>query len=404
MILPPKSPVMLRLHLIFAITIVFTAAALSGCRTIDPRATREISILRAEILDLEDEYFSLKAKHRNTVNDLRECKGQPPLADEVYYHPSDDVVYLDGPIIDGSVHCDDGGYYQDEIYLGPTETMHRNGQFLEGTSNGPANGSQPLSNPSPRETIRQPRTGAEEVPKPDPIDQDDGLGFEINIDDGDSTRSSISDFDEGTNLQIEVAQPGVQSVSNSSQIARVLVNRRLSHGQDIDGIPGDDGIVLLIQSLSTTGAVVKQPGKLSISVIDPAERGDDQRIGSWTFSPDEVQAFFVKDELVEQGILLHLPWDLRIPRNSRILVRVLFETLNQQKLETSHELRISTPRSDRPVSEDLIAKWLETDERWADGTSSTPSVASTNDRKPRFRAMPAKSSRPAETPEWRPVR
>ncbi len=361
------------------ITICLLGLASIGCKT-DPHATREIALLRSEILDLEDQYYALKAKYRHVAEDLRDCKGEP----------DDPSLYNDGPTFydNSAPYCEDPVLsYRDEI-------------FIDGTNSSPQY-REPRLTPN-REELPPPNN---QLPSPNRLP---GEPSQTRPDDNSNTQDTRWDTDQPIQLEGFQANDQFRKASTVMEVASVSINESATRGVNLDNVAGDEGLVLLIQPKSDSGTVLQTPGDLTVTILDPNERRNQEQIGMWQFGASEVPNFFVRDELIQQGILLHLPWNTQTPRNRNLLVNVAFTDSTQRKHETSFEINIMPPPENYSPDDSLIAEWLENDSRWVDLSYPGPMPAEMtgnpngNDRTPSSAAAMKSTRRSA--PNWRPVR
>ena len=335
---------------------------LLGCKT-DPHATREIALLRSEILDLEDQYYALKSQYRYVMENMRESHGDKSVSDP----------YLnDGPVLygPGMPYCEEPSFsYGDETIM-------------------ESGGSLPQ--------YREPRISPEREELPPPNRRSDTSN--------ESTNNSSSRWNPGSQILLEgsnISGPP-RRASTVMEVASISINPSATRGEDLDGIPGDEGVVLLVQPRSDSGNVIQTTGDLSVSIIDPREPTGRQTMGTWQFSAAEVPNFFVREELIQQGILLHLPWTSEVPRNPNLVVNVQFLDSTKQRHISSCEINITPPADNYAPDEALIAEWLENDSRWVELNAgpSKPGEMTESARNDTGSAQaPGRS-----TPRWRPVR
>ena len=152
--------------------------------------------------------------------------------------------------------------------------------------------------------------------------------------------------------------------TNAQEVTEIVINRLATHGHDIDGIPGDEGLDLLIQPRSSDGQVQLIPGELTVSVIDPTQSTDKQRIGLWKFVESETELFFANNELGSYGILLHLPWDQETPVSKKLTVHVRFIPSGGETFETAAEIRIDPPQPNYSPDDPMVTGWTRSDKRW----------------------------------------
>jgi len=201
----------------------------------------------------------------------------------------------------------------------------------------------------------------------------------------------------------------------------VIINDAATRGHDVDGNPGDEGLDLLIQPRSADGQIQLVAGQLTVSVIDPNEAPEQQRIGLWKFLASETELFFANDELGSYGILLHLPWDQQTPINRKLIVHVRYLTPDGRTLTTSSEVQITPPVPNYSPHDPLVSGWTKRDSRWIPGLAKKLQAAKTSNWQNRQSASspstnPGRANsgirltpaRPAKAtiskPAWRPIR
>lgn len=322
-----------------------------GCNA-DPRGRRETALLRAEILDLEDKYYQIKFERDQAKAELSAFQGGFSDGQIIYDSPAGTPVYSE---------------YDSNVVTPPANQI----PFDNGTPTvDPADPIQIELNESDSYFPSDPSNPAE-LPEPDRFVP------------GSQSRTRLN---------------GPESNSPPGTVAEIVIDKRQSQGQDVDGKPGDEGLNLLIQPKAFSGETLLQTGELTVSVIDPAESPDDQRVGLWKFLPDETKLFFANDSRRSRGILLHLPWDQSTPRNRELVVFVRFRTNDGRNLETSSKIRINPPGNAYSADDPLIAGWTNRDKRW-----SNPSKGAANRKS--IKAIPASTgSSRIQKPTWRPVR
>jgi hypothetical protein len=417
-----------------------------GCNS-DPRCRRETALLRSEILDLEDKYYLLKSKYEATTgyNASDQMYGEP------YYS---DGQIIDGQIIDGQII---GSTIRNES---PTQEQYANGQVVDGgifydgviydelsyqrgiesgdivfqSSGGTANDYN--SNPIDLSPNTDSYSNAASV-------QADGYG-QLNLESGagesDMVDQNLDNYPslEGPESSLTSSgqdlSVGYETSDTQSPITEIQINRQVTRGRDVDGMPGHEGIDLLVQAKTADGQIKLQTGELVVKVIDPQLPKSDELIGLWSFTESDVPLFFANDEIGSHGVLLHLPWEEATPTNSRLIVNVRFTMPDGRVLNTSSDIRIEPPSSNYSPDDPVVAGWTKRDERWiidndavqgdwrenqsprsqrTRNMESNSVVSSVNQNpggsqihfepsRPKVRATPAKAV--IEQPRWRPVR
>ncbi len=313
------------------------SCVLCGCKS-DPLARRETSLLRAEILDLEDQYYEMKSKYESTLRQLRECRGEPidQMDSDIIY---EDYTPMDGEIIE----------YSDGIII-----------------------ESPSSNPSIQPSV-DPTITPEELPP--------------------GNRGANLDFD-----QLEIQENQSVQFTNNVNAEKLRIHSTETHGQDVDGQPGDEGLVLLVQPTDGNGQVIASPAAMTVSILDPQAVETKQRIGLWRFEPAEIE-LFTNANSGNRGILLHLPWNQNLPQSGNLLVFVRYTTDDGRDLETSSQIRINPPSEDYSKEDPVVVSWTQQGKRW--DAISQPNWSTNRGVK----GQPVKSNGSIiNRPKWRPVR
>ena len=417
------------------LSILLVLTISSGCR-IDPNAEREIALLRSEILDLEDQYYTLKSQCEG--GGIVEAGGI--IQEDIQYYDAgqNTEYYPQGEFVPGTIVGE--GIMLNEPVYGPASGQiygaadSRFGQHRQlnagcdcqpQTMNYPQN-YQPnviFSNPvidtnqpapawlaasrTKEQCVPEKRiddfSGAPQARLPESIVDHDPEFESFQPGTAREPQLSEAEFDDFDLEDYSLDAPHTVEID----VAGISIDRIASGGQDLDGLPGHEGLVLLIQPESLDGEIVQTPGRLAIEVTDPKLRRPRNSIAKWQFSPYEVRNFFVKEQIEEQGILLHLPWDRNAPENRLLLVHVEFTTDDERVFEATREFEIEPPEISYSPEDPIISQWVERDERWKDFPASQPQNYANqfgNRRRSRIPSRPVSSERQLSQPQWRPVR
>ncbi len=457
-----------------------------GCRTTNQQCQRETALLRAEILDLEDQLYAFKATSRPSNSRVVMTGGELPV-DACYDPGFDDVIYesdmVQGDIYFGDQFIDDG-YYEGPIYDDqPCADQISDGQVDGGpvysddpgifgdvqanlfpldahpSDSYPIESSSPLIEPHGQTTptpAGQIVPGAndpfmEEIPRGSSVEPtpappasgggaNDGSGFGATIDRFRTGRRSNSPdvhdvFIDPGNYSIPANEPGYRNPaareyrhgqdleatyfprsqpetflpsfapleSPDAAVTEIYIVPESTYGQDVDGNPGDEGLVLLVQPRAADQEILKAAGAMTISVIDPAANTLVQRVGLWRFQASEMRLFETGIGSSEKGYLFRLPWDGNLPKNGRLVLFVRYLTSDGRRLESSSELLIDPPADNYSPDDPDIQEWSQSDSRWDDDTNDDESPS---DLVARRRGGPDGNPSQSNTPkpEWRPVR
>jgi hypothetical protein len=355
-------------------TLLFSVTLASiGCNS-DLRCRRETALLRAEYLDLEDKYYALLSQTGTEAN-------ATVASNEVVVENTHPVIYGSGvvptpvvpaPVVQPSIGQPSVVYenyspsqpeiiYYDQTY-GQTNQFPTHGQPYE-----PINGlttpytPQPTYAPVPTPVTPETAAGSgsverpsaetllvdPELPEKPPFDSPVPSTPNNSQETLPAPDSSLNDEANGFDFEIDNTQEVGHEIKIelSSPITEVVINKTVSQGKNFDRLAGDDGIELLIQPKSASGAVIDEAGNLTINLIDSAASQGQRRIGQWTFLKEEAELFFAEDEFDNRGILLDLQWDKIIPTNKRLTVYVRFETPEGRIMETTSDIIIDPPAS-----------------------------------------------------------
>ena len=378
-----------------------------GCNA-DPRCRRETALMRAEILDIEDKYAALKSKYESTALLLHEYTGQP--IDQTLYGATSnyhDVILSEeiipgGEIVTGGEIITGGGVITGGIHQ-PNIESYQPGTVIYGTPvqsysdqpgividdlgpqlNAPQNtliepAGLPVEQGLINESINRGTPELRSVPQAPSNPHQDRLPLP-----GDTSSRQGSDTEDfqlnlpGTNRRTVPARQASatrnrsyadnpNAATHQSTPTEIIINRSMTSGQDVNDLPGDDGLNLLLQTKDAKGQIVLQGGELTVSLIDPKQR---QRIGFWRFLAGETELFFVDKNENTDGILLHLPWDESVPRRARLLVHVSFVTKDGRALTTSSDVLIKPPTADYSPEDPTVINWTQQDARWGDSGGS----------------------------------
>lgn len=193
------------------------------------------------------------------------------------------------------------------------------------------------------------------------------------------------------------------TVRGTGHVEEIRLNPVYTGGENFDQMPGDDGIVVLIEPRGSRGEVLAQPGKVSVVVVDPAIPNDRARVARWDLSEQEV-ADHVQREAGRRGIQLKLPWTQSRPENSKLHLFVRYETPDGRELESDREFYVN-------VDGAVATGW--TPRSRSDRSNRTARRNSSNASRNQLQREPAPASAPQRTeepirqvsrPQWRPVR
>jgi hypothetical protein len=166
----------------------------------------------------------------------------------------------------------------------------------------------------------------------------------------------------GLNIREAVAAPPPSPQPLDMKVAAIHLNARRTGGIELDGMPGDDGIAVLIEPRNVQGQFVARPAALSLVLLDPLKRDDEARFARWDFDRETAQRMLKPDGL-DRGLYIRVPWPDVPPAVDRLHLFVRYTTDDERIIEADREIVIRPP--------DLIAdRWTPRAENSAARTAS----------------------------------
>lgn len=156
---------------------------------------------------------------------------------------------------------------------------------------------------------------------------------------------------------------GASSKVTDKRVVKLALNRQLTGGLSHDGHMGDEGIMVVFEPRNAVGQLVKEPGDVSIVVVDPAVTGAGARVARWDFTADEVSQHFKKSAL-GQGLHFELPWPSNPPKHKKLQLFVRYVGSDGRKIN-----------ADQPINIDSNDRQAKT---WKQSASSSKSSGKSN--------------------------
>ena len=138
-------------------------------------------------------------------------------------------------------------------------------------------------------------------------------------------------------------------------VTHILLNQQLTGGYDRDGLPGDDGVMVVIEPRNSSGQFVPLPGETTIVLRDP-DAPTDTTIEKWKLTPQQAHAK-MRTSLLGRGVHLELAWPGKPPKAGDYELAVSY-LADGEKLTARREVRIDPPRDPSlrwtPVSDVVV--------------------------------------------------
>lgn len=301
--------------------------AAAGCQT-SPAARREIALLKAEIIDLEDQYYRIKSE-------FRAATGREPNVRQAFNSRGTILSETELPL--GDEACDELIIESDGVSPGYRSPQEQWNQLPQ----------------SDQERLRQLEQSPEEIElEPSPVPNGQSNPPHIPAAERWQQRNRQSQLPgSGPGQFRNPAQPGspdpIRQVDfqtplseQASLLDSVNIASDISGGFDRDGQTGDDGIYVFIQPLDQNGHAIQAGGSVWVSLVDPAAPGGGQRVGFWKLTPAEVSAAIASFSDERPGAEFYLPWSHGIPPHESLQLFVRWIDESGQQFESQLPVRI----------------------------------------------------------------
>lgn len=313
--------------------LIFVALLAIGCSA-GPRAQREIALLRAEMVDLEDQYFMLKSRYRDETGHDPDFNSNAGHSSESW-SGGDSYVESDNCVECGQIHDPQVQYDHPLMIEGST----RSNQFTDPTQNTERLNKRNTSPAQPE--IQLPKENVEEIePIPDSHPKDGTAK-------GQSSNYARRPPNKTKPVNLNGRSAGTNNrplVSSGSRIENIILNADSVSGYDNNGLAGDDGVDINIELQFSHHDSIGSPGEFTISVIDPEQPADKQRLGLWKFGRHQTDSM-VSGNQGRPAFSTKLPWQNGSAENENLLLFVRLKTDDGRTLEKSMQFNVATAES-----------------------------------------------------------
>ncbi len=142
-----------------------------------------------------------------------------------------------------------------------------------------------------------------------------------------------------------VPDPGNAAVVFVKEIAL----GRGTGGVDEDGVPGDEGLMVVVAPKDEDGTAIKVPARVQIAAWEVSPAGIKTPIGNWTLPPEKVRPTW-RSGFVSTGFFVAVPWQT-YPSTEKVRVAVRLTTLDGRAFEADKDVQVKlcqTPRVGPP--------------------------------------------------------
>lgn len=130
------------------------------------------------------------------------------------------------------------------------------------------------------------------------------------------------------------------TMPSDERITSISFGKRTG-GLDLDGRPGDEGILVVLEPRSAQGKVIAGTGDLSVVLLDPAMSGEGARYARWEFSGSDLAALFRPASAESPaGTYLELTWPDAPPQHARLKLFVRLRTPDGRQLQIDRDVSV----------------------------------------------------------------
>jgi hypothetical protein len=121
-----------------------------------------------------------------------------------------------------------------------------------------------------------------------------------------------------------------------------IVLARGTGGIDDDGVPGDEGLMVVVVPRDEDGAAVKVPAGVQIAAWEITPAGLKTPIGNWNVPPEKVRPSW-RSGFISTGYFIAVPWQT-YPSTERVRIAVRLTTLDGRAFETDKDVFVRPSR------------------------------------------------------------
>ena len=149
---------------------------------------------------------------------------------------------------------------------------------------------------------------------------------------------------EADNLRAELARsgngvPGAEQTEALVRVTKLQIHSLLSGGVNKDDQPGDDAFVAQLAPVDDDGEVVKLPGKIELTLIDPALPEDHRQVGQWNFTAEECRSRWTRG-FTGAGYQFTMPLSAS-PEHDRLVLHAKLTTTDGRSFDASQIVRVT---------------------------------------------------------------
>ena len=149
---------------------------------------------------------------------------------------------------------------------------------------------------------------------------------------------------EADGLRTELAKRGSSGTTAEQtealvRVTKLQIHSLLSGGVNKDEQPGDDAFVAQLAPVDVDGEVVKLPGQIELTLLDPAVAEGQREVGRWNFTVEECRQHWTRG-LTGAGYQFTVPLAAS-PAHDSLVLHAKLTTVDGRSFDASQIVRVS---------------------------------------------------------------
>lgn len=152
--------------------------------------------------------------------------------------------------------------------------------------------------------------------------------------------------------EIEALRAGSQVTPELA--AQTFGVRRITLGRgtsaiDVDHLPGDDALQVVIEPRDADDHIIKAPGNVLVTALEINSQGGKSPLSTWEIAPEQLRRDW-KQSLFSNGYVLTLPWR-SWPQSENLRVVVKLILADGRAFEADRDIRVRLPVGVKPKAD-----------------------------------------------------
>lgn len=123
------------------------------------------------------------------------------------------------------------------------------------------------------------------------------------------------------------------------RVSKLQINSMMSGGLNRDDRPGDDALVAYISLVDDDGEVVKLPGNVELTLLDPSEPEPLRQVGQWRFSAEECRSKWTRG-FTGSGFQFTVPLESPV-HHEKLVLNAKLTTADDRIFDATQLVRVS---------------------------------------------------------------